>query len=193
MRGINDQRIIGVVALYIGISGLMQVPQAVSLSISTIQIVPTSLSLDLRIFTDLMIVGGAYLILAKDTSARWFIAATLPLQMSVVTALLSAKTATISGSGFHIGDLVIAILIYRQIIKLILLEIINNSNSSNNLANGGQVNGPSSTSSNEPNIAGSNSWYSSNIGLNLATVSTSDQPVVAKQDERSVTDDGESN
>lgn len=184
MRGINDQRIIGFVALYIGVSSVLQSPQAVYSTLPTIQLLQRSLNIEIRIFTDMMIVSGFYLILSKDTASRWFLAATLPLQMYIATSILGATSTTISEHGFQIGDLVIAIIIYRQIIKLMLLEIINNYNSSNDLAIGGQVNGKRD----ESDTTSSDSWYSGNLGVNLATVSTSDQPVDQKQDERSSSD-----
>ena len=185
MRGINDQRIIGFVALTIGVMNIWQSPDTVYLNVPTIQILQRSLSIDFRIYTDLMIISGVYLVLSQDITSRWFLAASLPLQFYIATAILGAETTTISQHGFQVGDLVIAVIIYRQIIKLILLEIINNYNSNNDLANGGQVNGKHGD---EPNITSSDSWYSGNLGINLATVGTSDQPVVAEQDERSSPD-----
>lgn len=191
MRGINDQRIIGFVALSIGALNMWQNPQIIYSTLPTIEFLKTSLNIDLRIYTDLMIISGVYLVLSRDTSSRWFLVSTLPLQIYIVTAILEAKSTNIIQSGFPIGDVVIAIIIYRQIIKLILLEIINGYNSIETpLANGGQENGKRDS---ESLTADGNSWYSSNLGLDLATVGTSDKPVDQKQDERSGTDDGESN
>jgi hypothetical protein len=159
MRGINDQRIIGFVALYIGVLSILQSPQAVYLTLPTMQLMQKSLNIEVRIFTDLMIISGIFLILSKDTTFRWFLAATLPLQMYVATSIFGATSATVSGHGFQIGDLVIAVITYRQIIKLMLLEVINTYNSNNDL-NGGQVNGKRDDQS---NTTSNNSWYSDAI------------------------------
>ena len=158
-RASSDQRILGFVALTIGILNAWQMPQVIHTTLPGIDFMQQAFSIDTRIFTDLMIIGGAILLLAKDISFRWMLATTLPLQIYVITSVMSSRSA----AQFKVEDIVIGIIIYRQIIKLLLLEIINNYN------RGVQENADSNIGSVDP---ASDSWYSSSITDNTKGIST---------------------
>ena len=177
IRGVNDQRIIGFVAIGIGVLNII-LPASSTVQFSTITIIRNSLSIDTRIFVDLMIISGVALLLSNDISSRWFLALTIPLQIYVITAFFSggfarAASDTASSPSYYIKleDFVIAILIYRHLIKLSLLEVINSYNRDEEKDaehNTGSI------------ISSSDSWFPGSIIDDIKGNVTSDNPMDQK-------------
>ena len=181
VRGVNDQRILGFLSLGIGILNIWQTGNNSAIYTNIPNALPlyNGLNLDMRIYVDLMIVCGATLLLSKDTSFRWFTALTVPLQLFILTAYMNSRSLSntaVNGQYVQLEHIVIAIMIYRQIVKLSLLEIINTTYNNES----SELRGEEDNAKSRPVIASSDNWLTVNSVSNSQGVVSGEKPVDKK-------------